>query len=135
MPLRFQLSATALRDEKVNTRFLPSLAVWRNIRLRTIVAILLTFVALASCRPAAAQESRKLKSSVQPRYPELARRGNVYGIARLEVLIARDGTIKDIKVLGGSPLLVQASVDAVKQWKYEAGPYESTIILKFDFKP
>src|SRR5262252_2247899 len=75
--------------------FLPSLAVWRRIRLRTIVAILLTLLALASYRPAVAQESRKLKSSVQPLYPELARRGNVYGIARLEVLIARDGTIKD----------------------------------------
>ena len=118
----------------MNTRFLPSLAVWRSIRMRAIVAILLTLFAL-SYRPAFAQESRKLKSSVQPRYPELARQSNVYGSARLEVLIARDGTIKNIKVLGGSPLLVQASVDAVKQWKYEAGPNESTIILKFDFKP
>lgn len=114
---------------------LPSLAVWRSIRLRTIVAILLPLFPLASHRPALAQESRKLKSSVQPRYPDLARRSSVYGSARLEVLIARDGTIKDIKVLGGSPLLVQASVDAVKRWKYEAGPNESTIILKFDFKP
>jgi TonB family protein len=119
----------------VNTRFLPSLAVWRSIRLRTIAAVLVTFFALASYRPAMAQESRKLKSSVQPRYPELARQSNVYGSARLEVLIARDGTIKNIKVLGGSPLLVQASLEAVKQWKYEAGPNESTIILKFDFKP
>src|SRR5215813_3106251 len=118
-------------------RFLPSLAVWRSIRLHTLPAVLLTLFILvpASYRPALAQESRKIKSSVQPHYPDLARLAKMQGTARLEVLIARDGTIKDIKVLGGSPLLVQASVDAVKQWRYEAGPNESTIILRFEFKP
>jgi TonB family protein len=121
--------------EKVNTGFLPSLAVWRSIRLRNIAVILLALFALVSSHPALAQESRKLRTSVQPLYPELAKLAHMYGTTRLEVLIARDGTIKDIKVLGGSPLLVRASVDAVKQWKYEAGPSESTIILRFDFKP
>ena len=119
----------------MNTRFLPSLAVWRSIRLLNIAAVLLALFALASSHPALAQESRKLKSSVQPLYPELAKLAHMYGTTRLEVLIARDGTIKDIKVLGGSPLLVGASVDAVKQWRYEAGPNESTIVLKFEFKP
>lgn len=118
----------------MNTRFMRSPAVWRSIRLRNVAAILLALVALASSH-ALAQESRKIKSSVQPLYPKLAELTHVYGTTRLQVLIARDGTVKDIKVLGGSPLLVQASVDAVKQWRYEAGPNESTIILKFDFKP
>jgi len=82
-----------------------------------------------------AQDGRKPKFSIQPAYPELARKNNIQGTARLQVLIATDGSIKDIKVLGGSPVLVQASVDAVKKWKYEAASAESTVILKFDFKP
>ena len=118
-------------------RFLPSLAVWRSVTLRSRAAILLAvlFFAFAGYVSAFAQESRKLKNSVQPQYPELARRNNVYGSARLEVLVARDGTIKEIKVLGGSPILVQASLNAVKRWKYEPGPAETTLVLKFDFKP
>jgi TonB family protein len=84
---------------------------------------------------AQAQDGRKAKFSVQPAYPELARKNNIQGSARLQVVVAADGSIKDIKVLGGSPVLVQAAVDAVKKWKYETASAESTVILKFDFKP
>src|SRR5262245_66298149 len=80
-------------------------------------------------------DGRKAKFSVQPAYPELARKNNIQGTARLQVLVAADGSIKDIKVLGGSPVLVQAAVDAVKKWKYETASAESTVILKFDFRP
>ncbi len=131
----FQNKNRGTRDEKVKRRFLPSLAVWRCLSLRSGAALLLVLVALASYRPAFAQEARKVKTSVQPQYPELARANKVYGSARLEVLIARDGTVKQVKILGGSPLLVQASVDAVKQWKYEPAANETNLILKFDFKP
>src|SRR5262249_51648628 len=84
---------------------------------------------------AQAQDGRKAKFSLQPTYPELARKNNIQGTARLQVVVAADGSIKDIKVLGGSPVLVQAAVDAVKKWKYETASAESTVILKFDFKP
>ncbi len=81
------------------------------------------------------QEGRKVKFSVQPEYPELARRNNIKGITRLEVEVSADGSVKNIKVLGGNPVLVQASVDAVKKWKYEAASGESTALVKFEFKP
>ncbi|HKF22734.1 MAG TPA: energy transducer TonB [Candidatus Angelobacter sp.] len=76
-----------------------------------------------------------MKSGAQPAYPELARKNNIVGTARLEIVIAADGSVKDIKVLGGSPVLTQAAVDAVKKWKYEPAQSESSAILKFDFKP
>jgi TonB family protein len=94
------------------------------------------------CTPAFAQqvqhiqqEGRKIKFSVQPSYPDLARKNNIQGSTRLQLAVAADGSIKDIKVLGGNPVLVQASVEAVKKWKYEAAPGESTAFVKFDFKP
>ena len=113
---------------------LPKLAVWRSASFH-LGAVLLLTIAVEWNSPVLAQDARKVKASVQPSYPELARKTNVTGSARLEVLIAKDGTIKNIKVLGGSPLLVQASVEAVKQWRYEAASLESSVILKFDFKP
>jgi TonB family protein len=87
------------------------------------------------CNPAHAQDSgRKVKVSPQPDYPDLARKNKIQGFTRLQLAIAPDGSVKDIKVLGGNPVLVQASVEAVKKWKYEAGP-ESTTVVKFEFKP
>ena len=121
--------------EKVNKIPLPNLAVWRRAVFHLGAALLLMITTLGWNRPALPQDERKIKSSVQPRYPELARQNNLYGSARLQVRIARDGTVKEIKVLGGSPLLVQASIEAVKQWRYEPASVESNIILKFDFKP
>jgi len=82
-----------------------------------------------------AQENRKTKFVVQPEYPELAKKNNISGTARVQAMIAPDGTVKEVKVLGGSPVLAQAAVDAVKRWKYEPGPNMTTAVLKFDFKP
>lgn len=82
-----------------------------------------------------AQENRKTKFTVQPEYPELAKKNNISGTARVQAVIAPDGTVKEVKILGGSPVLTQAAVDAVKRWKYEPGPVATTAVLKFDFKP
>jgi TonB family protein len=67
--------------------------------------------------PAAAQGS--LLERVEPEYPEAARQQNLQGTVMLEVHIAADGTVQDIEVIGGPPLLAQASTDAVKQWKFK----------------
>jgi TonB family protein len=81
-----------------------------------------------------AQENRKTKFVIQPEYPELAKKNNISGTARVQALIAADGTVKEVKILGGSPVLVQAVVDAVKKWKYEPASTSTTAVLKFDFK-
>jgi TonB family protein len=51
------------------------------------------------------------------------------------LLIAPDGKVKDVKVLGGNPVLVQAVVSAVTKWKYEPAAESSTVIVRFDFNP
>lgn len=81
------------------------------------------------------QENRKTKFIIQPEYPELAKKNNISGTARVQALIAADGTVKEVKVLGGSPVLAQAAVDAVKKWKYEPASTATTAVLKFDFRP
>ena len=83
-----------------------------------------------------AQEvDRKVKVRVQPEYPELAKRNNIRGIARVQLLVAADGKVKDAKVVGGSPVLAQAAVDACRKWKYEPASGESTLIVSFEFNP
>ena len=76
---------------------------------------------------------RKVKTKTTPAYPELARRMNVTGKVKIEVVITPDGRVKSTRVIGGHPLLVQSCQDAVKEWKFVAAPEETTQVVEFDF--
>jgi TonB family protein len=76
---------------------------------------------------------RKAKNKVNPAYPELARRMNISGKVKIEVVIAPDGHVKSTRAIGGHPILVQPCVDAVKDWRFEPAPEESTQIIEFNF--
>lgn len=76
---------------------------------------------------------RKVKSKVSPTYPELAKRMNVTGKVKIEVVITPDGRVKSTRVIGGHPLLVQACQDAVKEWKFATAAEETTQIVEFEF--
>jgi TonB family protein len=82
-----------------------------------------------------AQESRKVIANPTPAYPEMARRFRLSGVVKVQVLIAPDGQIKDVKVIGGRPLLVTAAQDALKNWKYAPASGETTASLEFSFHP
>jgi periplasmic protein TonB len=64
-------------------------------------------------------ENAKLIYHPNPEYPPLAKMARIQGTVRLEAIIAKDGTIQDLKVLSGHPLLVKSALDAVKQWRYQ----------------
>jgi protein TonB len=58
---------------------------------------------------------------IQPEYPSLARQARIQGQVSLRAIISRDGRIENLQVVNGHPLLVQAAIDAVRQWRYR--PY------------
>lgn len=98
-----------------------------------IVTLLWNGVAMT---PAAAQtqtNSRKLKVNVPPEYPELARKMNIQGVARVLLTVTPDGRVVGVKELGGNPVLVASLVQAVKKWKYESADSESEIEVRFEF--
>lgn len=55
---------------------------------------------------------------VPPAYPPLAKAGRVTGAVHLRVLIATDGSVTNISLISGHPLLIQAAMDAVSQWRF-----------------
>jgi len=59
-----------------------------------------------------------LTRRVEPVYPELAKRARIQGVVILEVHIDEQGIVTDIELIRGHPLLTQAAIDAVRQWKY-----------------
>jgi protein TonB len=58
---------------------------------------------------------------VQPNYPPLARAARVQGAVELRAIISRAGTIENLVVVRGHPMLAAAALDAVRQWRYR--PY------------
>lgn len=58
---------------------------------------------------------------VQPLYPAIAKAAHIQGAVVLIAVISRDGTIQNLQVISGHPMLVKAAMEAVKQWRYR--PY------------
>lgn len=78
-----------------------------------------TRVERAPMRVSAGVQEAKLLRRVIPVYPPLAITTRTEGTVHLVGVIAKDGTIRDLQVIDGHPLLVRAAIDAVKQWIYK----------------
>ncbi len=104
-------------------------------RWTTILLLVFATGSLIGTRSAFADDegSRKVKTKVSPQYPELARKMNLSGTVKVEVVVAANGTVKSTKVIGGHPLLVESAVDAVKRWRYEPASSDSTTTVEFHF--
>jgi TonB family protein len=104
---------------------------------RNVVALAarLMLLALAMATVCCAQEERKVIRSPAPAYPAFARGLNLSGTVKIKALVGPDGQVKQVEVLGGHPLLVNAAVDTVKQWKYAPAKTETSIELEFHFHP
>jgi TonB family protein len=81
------------------------------------------------------ESSRRAKSRVQAVYPELARKMNLSGTVKVEVVVLPNGTVKGARVMGGHPVLANAALDAVKRWRFEPAAMETTGIVDFKFDP
>jgi TonB family protein len=78
---------------------------------------------------------RKAKVKIEPVYPDVARRMSIVGTVRLAIVVAPNGTVRSSKPVGGHPLLVNAATEAVRRWRFEPGPTESSGIVEFRFQP
>jgi TonB family protein len=112
-----------------------------KLRIRTILlGISLLLGASAALAPKALSQEpvvenvkRKVKSRTVPDFPLLARQMNVTGKVKLEATISPDGRVISTKVVGGSPLLVNSAIDALKKWRFEPAVKETSEIIEFDF--
>lgn len=108
-------------------------------RVGTLLAVV-AIVALTGMPGVRAQDSdreisRRAKSKVRPQYPDLARKMNITGTVKVQVVVSPNGMVKDAKVVGGHPLLGSAALEAVKKWRFEPATVESTGVVDFKFEP
>jgi periplasmic protein TonB len=64
-------------------------------------------------------QQAKAIDRVQPQYPAIAKAAHVQGTVVLHAIIAKDGTVQQLQLMSGPPLLVNAAMEAVRQWRYQ----------------
>ena len=86
-------------------------------------------------RSYAQANDRRVVTRVEPDYPDALKKLYIGGVVRVEVQVAPNGSVKNIKLLGGNPILGQSTMKAVKMWKYVPAPADETLTVKLEFDP
>jgi len=104
---------------------------------RCILVLLALLVAVSGGLPAqdssTSANSRRIVRHVAPVYPDLARHMSITGAVRIVATVAPNGSVKSIEPVGGNPVLLKASQEAVMNWKYAAGPAETKELIELRF--
>lgn len=108
----------------------------RAVRMAVLVCLFAGVISLPSFsqseEPAA---DRKVITRVEPKYPPTLERMYIGGVVRLHVEISASGTVESATLLGGNPILGQAAIAAVKQWKYAPANRKTQQVEKLEFDP
>jgi TonB family protein len=78
-------------------------------------------------------KERKLVSRQDPQYPELAKKMNLHGSVKIKLWISPQGSVRRSEYIGGHPLLAQAAIESLKEWRYEPVPRETTTVVEVRF--
>ena len=83
-------------------------------------------------------QASRLIHRVEPEYPELAKRARVSGRVIMQVIVSEAGAVEEVKIIRGHPLLNEAALRAVRQWRYspyflngEPIPVTATVTVNF----
>jgi TonB family protein len=105
----------------------------RHVIFLSIAALTFTTLTFAQNSSPSTGTERKIANRVAPLYPDLAKRMHIRGVVRVEAIVKPNGTVKSTRALGGNPVLVDAALDAVNKWKFEASQAETTEVLQVNF--
>jgi TonB family protein len=89
----------------------------------------------AQAQTQSAKSARKVISQVDPAYPPDLKRALIGGVVRLDVVVNAHGVVDYVQVAGGNPILADAAVKAVKQWKYAPAAATTNIRVNVHFDP
>ena len=118
-----------------------------EIEIRKITLIKMPLEAAVFAPPSGARKFSFCKNAkppqvthtVEPAYPQMARIAHITGDVRMVATIGEDGKLRDFHAVAGHPILVQAALEAVKQWTYTpemcpSGPEAKETTIKISFR-
>jgi TonB family protein len=65
------------------------------------------------------EQQKRITQMVRPVYPDVAKNAGIEGTVKLKIIVNKEGKVQEVKVLSGPPILVNAAVGAVQQWRYQ----------------
>lgn len=107
----------------------------RTVRTALLLAMAIICLGTPMWSQSPDAPARKVITRVEPKYPATLERLYIGGVVKLEVVVAANGTVESAALIGGNPILGQAAIAAVKQWKYAAGPAKTTVTERLEFDP
>jgi protein TonB len=128
-PSRIPLKTSMVHDESVSAERPPSVGdfVPGGVANSVVTEIAREPPVIAKLPPpvkmrvSSGVASGMLVHQVKPQYPPLAVQARVQGTVVLQAVIGKDGTIRELRLISGHPMLAPAAIEAVKQWRYR--PY------------
>ncbi len=108
---------------------------------RLLLVLAFSAALCGSVHPAAAQtreenaSDRKILARVEPEYPETLKRLYIGGVVKVEAVVAPTGVVESTQLLGGSPVLGQSAMKAIKRWKYAPASSREKVIVQLEFDP
>ena len=108
-----------------------------TVSARFILALLL-FTGVGLTARVCAQDAathRKVLVRVAPEYPDTLRIAQIGGIVRLSATVKPDGTVAQVEIRGGNPILAERAQKAVMKWKYAPAPAQTVEEVGLSFTP
>jgi TonB family protein len=102
--------------------------------LALALCLMAAFVPAALAQKASKQE-RKVIVVAKPDYPDILRHAQVGGVVRLKATVLPNGTVTNVEILGGNPILAENAAAAVKKWKYAPGAAQTVEDVSLSFTP
>jgi TonB family protein len=105
------------------------------MRPQSFRLIFLLWILLGLFYACFAQESsaRKLLTHAAPEYPKLARVNHLAGSVKIEATVLPNGTVRAVRIRGGTPILSEAAADAVLKWKWAPAAHETREPVEVNF--
>ena len=109
----------------------------RGLLLSLGILLVPIMIGTSGVSPADAQtaKERKLITRIAPEYPETLKRDYIGGFVHIRAAVAPNGTVESTQLLGGNPILGEAAMKAVKQWKYSQADTREELEVWVEFNP
>src|SRR4051812_19966624 len=108
---------------------------------RSLPGIMAMLVMLVSAGKLAAQTvdqvaiERKIVARIEPEYPEALKRLYIGGVVKVEAVVTANGAVESTQLLGGSPILGQSAMKAIRQWKFSPAGAKEKLVVQVAFDP
>ena len=107
----------------------------RKLAFAIVTLVFLTSLSASLTAQTAPKPGRKVLQTVKPEYPDALRLAQIGGLVRLSATVQPNGTVTQVEIRGGNPILAEKAQVAVMKWKYAPGPTQTTEEVTLSFSP